>query len=322
MASARLPVRVARKAVAALDVCTFELVSLDGSALPSFSAGAHVEVDIAGLGSRSYSLCNDPREAHRYLIAVLREGAGRGGSRAMHERVQVGDVLSIGPPRNNFALQHDAVRSVLVAGGIGITPLLCMAERLAHIGADFALHYLVRSRARAAFLDRIAQSGFAERVSLHVDDEQGGPADLAALVRGPAAGTHLYVCGPTLLMEALLGQARRAGWRDDRLHREYFAAAPVQPGAVGDAAFEVQIASSGRVIPVPADQTVIQALGANGIRIETSCEQGICGTCLTRVLDGVPDHRDLCLSHDEQAANDRFLPCCSRARTPRLVLDL
>ena len=184
-----LSVRVARKAQEATDICTFELVAVDGVALPSFSAGSHVDVHLPGGLTRQYSLCNDPTETHRYLIGVLRDPASRGGSEAMHQQVQEGQVLQISAPKNHFGLAHDARRSLLLAGGIGVTPILCMAERLAMTGADFAMHYCTRSRDRAAFLQRITASSYASRVQLHFDDGAAEQKlDLVALLSDPQAG--------------------------------------------------------------------------------------------------------------------------------------
>jgi len=316
-----LTVRVARKTVEAEDICSFELVSVDGKPLPAFAAGSHIDVQLPGGITRQYSLCNDPVESHRYLIGVLRDAASRGGSRAMHEHVDVGDTLVISAPKNHFALAHEARRSVLLAGGIGITPILCMAERLAISGADFEMHYCTRSRARTAFHDRIRAAPFSARVAFHFDDGAfEKKLDLATLLAKPAAGTHLYVCGPKGFMDSVLGTARANGWPEAQLHWEFFTAdvAP-QPG---DAAFDVKLTSSGRIVRVAPDQTVVHALSAAGIEVQTSCEQGICGTCLTRVLEGQPDHRDMYLTPEEHAANDQFTPCCSRAKTALLVLDL
>jgi vanillate O-demethylase ferredoxin subunit len=316
-----LQVRVARKTVEAEGICSFELVATDDRPLPSFSAGSHIDVQLPGGLTRQYSLCNDPTESHRYLIGVLDDPASRGGSRAMHQQVGEGDLLQISPPRNHFALAHDAGRHLLLAGGIGVTPILCMAERLARTGAAFEMHYATRSPARTAFRARIAASSFAERVHFHFDDgDAAQKLDLAALLGSPRAGEHVYVCGPKGFMDAVLGTARDAGWPEAQLHYEFFGA-EVSPSA-GDGAFEVQLASSGRVIPIAADQTVARALEEAGVIVPTSCEQGVCGTCLTRVLDGEIDHKDLYLTPEEQAANDQFLPCCSRAKSARLVLDL
>lgn len=319
-----LTVRVLRKAVEADGICSFELAAVDGAPLPAFSAGSHVEVQLPGGLTRQYSLCNDPAESHRYLIGVLRDPASRGGSQAMHDAVREGDTLQISAPKNHFALAHGAERHLLLAGGIGVTPILCMAERLACTGADFEMHYCTRSRARTAFQRRIAAAAFAARVQFHLDD--GEPAqkfDIAALLGTPRAGEHVYVCGPKGFMDAVLGSARSAGWPEAQLHFEFFGAGPADVAATpAMSAFEVQLASSGRVIAVAADQSVVQALAAAGVVVPTSCEQGVCGTCLTRVLAGECEHKDLYLTPEEQAAQDQFLPCCSRAKTPRLVLDL
>ncbi|MGA0611694.1 PDR/VanB family oxidoreductase [Caldimonas sp. KR1-144] len=320
--TATLRVRVARKALEAEDICSLELVAADGGALPPFTAGAHIDVHLPGGLVRQYSLCNDPRESQRYRIAVLREAASRGGSQAVHDALREGDVLTIGAPRNHFELSGEGERALLLAGGIGITPILCMAERLAATGTPFELHYATRSRARTAFLDRIGSAAFASQVRFHFDD---GPAaqrlDLAAVLAQPRAGTHLYVCGPKGFIDAVLATARAAGWREPQLHWEFFAGAEVA-ARDGDAAFEVELASSGRVIAVPAGLSVVQALAQAGVEVMVSCEQGVCGTCLTRVLQGEVEHRDSYLTPDEQAAHDQFTPCCSRARSARLVLDL
>jgi vanillate O-demethylase ferredoxin subunit len=321
MNDALLTVRVARKAPEALDICSLDLVRADGGPLPAFAAGSHVDLHLPGGLVRQYSLCNQPGETHRYQIGVLRDAAGRGGSRAVHDLLHEGDTLAISAPRNHFALARDAAHHLLLAGGIGVTPVLCMAERLAATGEPFSMHYCTRSRERTAFADRIAASDFAGAVALHHDD---GPADqkfdVAATLDGAPAGSHLYVCGPRGFMDAVLAAARSRGWPEDRLHYEFFGAA-VQPSA-DDAGFQVRIASSGAVVDVPAGKTVVQALAACGIELLTSCEQGVCGTCLTRVLEGEPDHKDSYLTPEEQAANDQFLPCCSRSRSPMLVLDL
>lgn len=315
-----LKVRVARKRAEAEGICSFELASLDGSPLPAFSAGSHIDVQAPGGITRQYSLCNDGSDRSRYRIAVLRDPASRGGSAAMHDALQEGATLSISEPRNHFPLVH-AVRTLLFAGGIGITPLLCMAQRLAAVGADFELHYCTRSRARTAFMDEIAASPYAAQVHYHFDD--GPPSqklDLQALLAAPHSQTHLYVCGPGGFIQHVTQAAAGLGWRSQQVHTEYFTAAPQETG--GDKAFQVKIASTGAVHEVPAGQTVVSALAAQGIEILTSCEQGVCGTCLTRVLEGECDHRDMYLTDEERARHDQFTPCCSRARSPLLVLDL
>ena len=319
--TSELSVQVARKTVEALDISSFELVSTDGKPLPAFSAGSHVDVHLPSGITRQYSLCNDAGESHRYLIGVLRDPASRGGSRAMHDEVNEGDVLRISTPKNHFELAHAATHSILLAGGIGVTPILCMAERLAVTGKSFEMHYCTRSADRTAFRQRIADAAFAPQVQFHFDDGAAEQKLVLEQVLGTVQpGTHLYVCGPKGFMDWVLGSARAAGWPEAQLHFEFFGA-DVAPSA-DDSGFDVKLASSGRVIRIPADRTVVQALGDAGIEVQVSCEQGVCGTCLTRVLDGEPDHKDLYLTPEEQAANDQFTPCCSRARSPMLVLDL
>jgi len=319
--SATLAVRVARRQREAVDIDSFELIAADGSGLPPFSAGSHVDVHLPGGLLRQYSLCNPPDESHRYQIAVLRDPQSRGGSAAVHAQLHEGTLLQISEPRNHFALAHDARRHLLLAGGIGVTPILCMAERLQHIGADYEMHYCTRSADRTAFADRIRNAALGARVAFHFDD--GAPEqklDLQRLLGQPQDGTHLYVCGPKGFMDAVLGTARASGWIESQLHYEFFSAKVEASEA--DAAFEVVVASTGRVIPVAKAQTVVQALSAAGVDVQVACEQGVCGTCLTRVIEGVPDHKDVYLTDEERAANDQFTPCCSRSKSARLVLDL
>jgi vanillate monooxygenase ferredoxin subunit len=318
---ADLQVRVARKAIEAIDISTFELVNVNDRALPAFSAGSHIDVHLPNGLTRQYSLCNDPSEGHRYLIGVLYDAASRGGSQSMHQQVKEGDVLHISAPKNHFSLAHEASHSVLVAGGIGVTPILCMAERLAVTGASFEMHYCTRSSERTAFRERISGSTYSQRVHFHFDDgPESQKLQLDRLLTPMRPGVHLYVCGPKGFMDWVLETARVAGWPSQRLHYEFFGAQIVK--SEDDTSFEVKLASSGKVVLVPKDRTVVQALAAVGIEIATSCEQGVCGTCLTRILEGEPDHKDTYLTPEEQAANDQFTPCCSRANSPLLVLDL
>ena len=328
-------VRVAGKTQEAEGIAGFTLVAADGGLLPAFAAGAHVDVHLppAGPGAawvvRPYSLCTAPPPpgaagVPHYELGVLLEPASRGGSAGLHQRVSVGDLLHIGLPRNLFGLAAEARRSLLLAGGIGITPLLSMAQALWAQGRDFQLHHAVRSARRAPYVERLAAVPWADRVHRHVDD---GPADqrldLPTLLAAPLPGDHLYLCGPQGFMDAVRAAATAAGWPGAQVHCESFGAAPaVASGPAGQGAFELQLGHGGRVIPVAADQTAVQALAAAGITVLTSCEQGVCGTCLTRVLDGTPEHRGQYLTPEEQAAGDQFLPCCSRALTARLVLDL
>ena len=314
-----MQVIVLSKADTAQDIVTFELAAPDGRALPPFSAGAHIDVHVGGL-VRQYSLCNRPGETHRYQIGVLRDANSRGGSVAMHA-LAVGDSLQISAPKNHFPLAADARHSILLAGGIGVTPLLAMAEQLAADGASFALHYATRSSERTAFRDRLAAAHLAPHARCYVDDApQNGRLDLAAVLSQPNAETHVYVCGPAGFIDATLQQARALGWHDANLHREYFGAALPATDAGEMGAFDIRLAHSGKTMPVRAGETVIDALRGCGIDWPTSCEQGVCGTCLTKVLQGEAQHHDNYLT-DEERAEGCFLPCVSRARG-LLVLDI
>ena len=316
-----LKVNVTRKAQEAEGICSFELCAVDGGALPAFKAGAHIDIHIADGLTRQYSLCNDPLERHRYLISVLKDPISRGGSRAMHEQIRSGQTLSISPPRNLFPLERSANRHLLFGGGIGITPMLAMAYELSHQGADFELHYCFRSTERAAFVAMLAQTPFAGRIKFHDDSgAQVQKLDASAVLAVPDADTHLYVCGPAGFMNYILDAAQNAGWPQDRVHKEFFTAGPVDDNT--NVPFEVELASSGQVFQIPAERTVFEVLDEAGIEIESSCEQGVCGTCITRVLEGTPEHRDKFLTVAEHAANNCFTPCCSRAKSSRLVLDL
>lgn len=302
----------------AQDIVSFELGDAGGAPLPPFSAGAHIDVQLRPGLTRQYSLCNAPSERHRYLIAVLRDPCSRGGSAAIHDSVQVGDSLQISAPRNHFPLVQ-AGRYLLIAGGIGVTPILCMAERLAQLGADFTMHYCTRAPERTAFRERIAGSCFASRVRFHFDAATNARLDIAAALDEATPDTHLYVCGPAGFIEAVTNAAGRQGWSGERVHVEHFgAASAADPGA---APFDVKIASTGQVCPVGPGQSVTRALEEQGIVIPVSCEQGVCGTCVTRVLQGAIEHRDQYFTDEERALNDQFTPCCSRGQGI-LVLDL
>lgn len=320
MIMSTISVKVARKVREAEDIFSYELISTDGTELPPFSAGAHIDVHIDSQVIRQYSLCNDSTESHRYLIAVLRDSKSRGGSVAMHARVNEGDMIRISAPKNHFPMVA-AAKTLLFAGGIGITPILCMAERLAHIDADFEMHCCCRSIERTAFHDRIKASPYAGKVHFHFDD---GPDEqklkTVDVLARPHQGTHLYVCGPTGFIDHVIHAAKSLNWNTEQIHLEYFGAAPVD--TTSDTAFAVRIASTGKSYTVPADRTVVQVLTENGIAIPVSCEQGVCGTCITRVLSGTPDHRDMYFTDEERAGNDQFTPCSSRSKSGTLVLDL
>lgn len=316
----RLAAVVAGKRAEAEDVCVFELAAEDGRRLPAFRAGAHIDLHLPNGLVRQYSLCGDPRERRRYRIAVLKTAPSRGGSRALHEDVKVGDRIGISAPKNHFELKAGARRTLLFAGGIGITPIIAMADALARRGAEFELHYCVRTRRRAAFAQRLTQSGYARRVHFHESEAAGGKRlDLPAVLADPDPHACLYVCGPAGFMDAVRDAALAQGWDPSRIRREYFAAAADLPPA---RPFDIRIASSGRVVHVPAHQSALDALACHGIHVPSACRQGLCGSCLTPVLAGEPEHRDLFLDEARRARMDCMAPCCSRARGPSLTLDL
>lgn len=316
-----MEVRVSSRRNEAEGIVSFELVPAGPGDLPAFEPGAHVDVQVPGGPVRQYSLCSPAGQTGFYRIAVLRDPDSRGGSVALHSVVGEGDHLRISAPRNHFPLAGEAAHTLLLGGGIGITPMLCMADSLAGSGRSFELHYCTRSRERTAFHDALLEEPWHDRVHFHFDDAAAEQRlDLQGVLAGCPEGTHLYVCGPRGFMDAVIGAARTAGWPETRIHFEYFSGEVARH--VGDTAFEVEIASSGRCLAVPAGRTIAEVLKEAGIRVEMSCEQGVCGTCMTGVLAGVPDHRDSYLDAEERAANDQVLVCCSRSRTARLVLDL
>jgi vanillate O-demethylase ferredoxin subunit len=317
----RLTLRVSDKQAEARDICSFDLTAPDGQPLPPFSAGSHIDVFLRDGGIRQYSLCNDPAETHRYQICVQRDPKSRGGSRALHDEVKRGQLVDVSLPKARFPLAQGARHSLLVAGGIGITPLISMAEQLWRDGAGFDVHYCTRSPERTAFLERIAQAPYGDQVHFHFSDGPPGQlADFASMLANPNVADHLYVCGPPGFMDVVCETARQAGWQDSHVHKEYFSAE--SSGTADDSAFDIRLASSGKVLRVEKDQTALQVLSAAGVDVARSCEKGVCGTCLTRVLEGTPDHRDHYLNAMERGRNDQFTPCCSRACGELLVLDL
>ncbi|HZZ11594.1 MAG TPA: PDR/VanB family oxidoreductase [Paraburkholderia sp.] len=300
----------------------FELASADGTPLPAFEPGAHVDVHLPDGAIRQYSLYDADAIDGLYRIAVLRDPAGRGGSAWLHDRVAVGDVLVISPPKNRFALDHSAARSLLFAGGIGITPLLSMAARLHALGETFEVHYRTRSRRHTAFADCLIDGPLAPHAHVYHDDDPSHTFDLKRILCDGAREIHLYVCGPQGFMDAVTHAARQRGWLNEQIHFEYFAAPATVAAVVNRGGFELAIASSGQVIHVEPQQSVVDALAGIGVSVPTSCKHGICGTCLVKVLDGEVDHKDFYLTPAEQQRNDLMLACCSRAKSKRLVLDL
>jgi vanillate O-demethylase ferredoxin subunit len=314
------PVRVHAIVAETSDVRLFELRGIQDAALPPFTAGAHLDVEIAPGQMRQYSLLNHQQERDRYVIAVKREGGGRGGSTHLHDVVRVADVLRVGSPRNRFALAEDAPHSVLIAGGIGITPLWSMAQRLQTLGRPWSLHYASRGREAAALLSRleaVLEGQATPRVQLHFADQPGPRLDVGALVGSAPEGTHFYCCGPPRLLAAFA--AACSALPPERVHCECFS--PAQEPAIAGG-FVVELARSGRTVPVRPGQTILDALAVAGIAVASSCREGVCGVCETTVLDGRPDHRDVLLSEAERDASRTMMICCSGALSERLVLDL
>lgn len=317
-----LNVRVECKRQVADGICAFHLVSTTGEPLPSFSAGAHVDVHLPGGLVRQYSLCGDPSNSRSYVLGVLKDPASRGGSVAMHA-IGEGNEIQISAPRNHFSLEVDASHTVLLAGGIGVTPIMAMAQSLQAQGQSFEMHYCTRALAKTAFREELLRGSISEHVRLHLDDGSTDRFDAEdALQRAYRPDTHIYVCGPAGFIDAMLAAARQVGYADSQLHREYFAAPAATSTGQADTAFAVKIGSTGQVLQVAADKSVVEVLAQHGIEIETSCEQGVCGTCVTRILDGIPLHRDVYLTDAERAENKVFTPCCSRSCSSMLVLDI
>lgn len=313
-------VRIAQRNRETDDIISLDLRDPNGGELPPFEAGAHIDVHVAPGVVRQYSLCNAPSERHRYLIGVLRDPASRGGSVAIHERLEAGAVIEISAPRNHFPLKA-GTRSILIAGGIGVTPMLCMAEALHASATGFTLHYCARSQDKAAFRSRIEQSAYKQQVAFHYDD-QGDAQKLDPVMLFAQAGSddEIYVCGPSGFIEWVCRAAEQAGIPKQRVRYEYFSARPVDTSH--DSSFDVRIASTGQVFHIPADRSITSVLLEAGVDIYTSCEEGTCGTCVTRLLEGEADHRDVFLTDEEHACGNQFTPCCSRAKSSLLVLDL
>jgi ferredoxin-NADP reductase len=311
--------KVANRRAAAHEIVTFDLVDPSGAPLPEFAAGAHVDVRTRDGLIRQYSLSNDPAERHRYRLGVLLDPNSRGGSTAIHAGFAEDEVVEVGVPRNLFPVRSGSDPSLLFGGGIGITPLLSMAYEVEAAGRAFALHYCVRDRSRAAYIDEIESGRLAPNTVLHLDD---GPAeqrlDVAALLAEANPKTTIYVCGPGGFINYVLDAARRCGWSEDRLHSESFASSADLDGD----SFEIIAERSGLRLVVPAGTSAATVLLEAGVDVSVSCEQGICGACLTDVIEGVPDHRDLVQSEEEKATNKQVALCCSRSFTPILRIDI
>jgi tetrachlorobenzoquinone reductase len=320
MPDGAMRLRIKRISFEADNINSYELVDPAGGDLSPFRAGSHVDLHLPNGMIRSYSLVNDQGERNRYVIAVNNDAASRGGSKFIHETVRVGDIVTVSDPRNNFALQEDAGHSVLIAGGIGITPLLSMIRRLETLGRSWELFYAARTRLRAAFLDELKALRAKADSNLHVNFDQAASArmiDLPSIVKATHSDAHLYCCGPLTMLEAF--EAAAADRPADHVHVEYFKPKE-KPAAEGG--FEVELARSKRTIAVQAGQTILDALLEAGISANYACTEGVCGTCETRIIKGIPEHRDLFLSKEEQEANKTIMICCSGSKSPTLILDI
>ncbi|MFP3566612.1 PDR/VanB family oxidoreductase [Paraburkholderia sp. SIMBA_030] len=318
-----LDVRVKQVRYEGRGINSYELTSPEGVKLPPFEAGSHIDIHLKNGVIRQYSLCNPPAERHRYVIAVLKDEAGRGGSRSMHDDVAAGDVVTISKPRNHFALDGNAKKVILIAGGIGVTPLKAMAHELEAHNVDFEMHYCARSREAAAFSEELCDMRCAGKLHYHFDDgEKSNQLDLAKLLAQPSPGTHIYYCGPSGFMKACADAASH--WPKGTVHFEHFKA-PEQPKRVAASAesadgCNVTIASSGQVVHVGADQNLAETLNAAGVDVPTSCCAGLCATCKVRYRDGDVEHNDFILSEEER--QEYLTTCVSRPVSKTLVLEL
>ena len=304
------------------DIVRLRLASPVGAELPSWTPGAHVDVECGDTGlSRQYSLCGDLDDRRHWEIAVLHDPASRGGSQWIHRYARPGAILRLRGPRNHFRMDEDAGgRLLLIAGGIGITPIMAMARHARDQGRDYVLHYSCSSRGRAAFLDALREL-HGERLRLHVSDE-GSRNDFEALLASPRDDTRIYACGPERMLDALQKAVERAGWRPEALHVEHFSNVAPKLDPAHERSFGIELRHSGLSLRVPADKTVLDVLHANNIDVQSDCREGLCGTCEVGVVSGEVDHRDSVLNPSERKANDRMMACCSRCVSGDLVLDL
>jgi ferredoxin-NADP reductase len=315
-----MQLRVRRIRYEAESINSYELVAPAAGDLVPFTAGSHVDLHLPNGMIRSYSLINDQSERSRYVVAINKDAASRGGSSYIHATLRAGDLLTVSHPKSNFALDESARHSVLIAGGIGITPLLSMIRRLGALGRSWELHYAARTRFAAAFLDELSslRSDAAKGLHLHFDQENSGRMlDLSTVIKSVQAGAHFYCCGPVAMLEAF--ETATADLPTDCVHVEYFKA---KEKAASEGGFEVKLARSNRTIKVEPGKTILNALLDAGIMVNYSCSEGVCGTCETGVIEGIPDHRDLFLGKEEHAANKAMMICCSGSKSSTLVLDL
>jgi tetrachlorobenzoquinone reductase len=315
--SSPIPVRVHAIRFEAQGIVSVELRSVEGEVLPPFSAGSHIELHLPNSLVRSYSLFNSSTERHRYLVGVLNDRHSRGGSRFVHEQLRVGSAITISKPRNNFELDETAALSVLVAGGIGVTPIVSMYNRLRTIKKPVELIYCARTRTEAAFVDELRALGGT--VNTRFDDEAGSPPNLSEMLRGYAAETHFYCCGPTPMLDAFQAACNQLSYQHVHIER-FVAAEDVQ--ATQNSGYTVELAKSNRTVAVPSGKSLLDALLEAGINSDYSCREGVCGACETAVLGGEPDHRDSVLTERERASNKTMMLCVSGCKGSKLVLDI
>lgn len=318
-APAELPqpmrLRIDAKRQLAIDIAGLEFTAPDGGHLPPFTAGAHIAVRTPNGLTRKYSLCNDPAERHRYVIAVKREPNGRGGSASIIDHTAVGDAIAVSGPHNDFELVKSPAGHVFIAGGIGITPIMSMIRHLKGTGARFRLYYCTRNLDRTAFREELGAPDLHGHVVIHHDDgDVGKGLDLWPVLERPS-GAHIYCCGPRPMMDAVRDMTGH--WPSASVHFEAFSEAT--NAAPDDRPFRVRLARSGCTVEVPVGTTILEALRGAGHEVASSCESGTCGTCKTRLLDGEPDHRDLVLAEYERG--DHIMVCVSRACSAELVID-
>ncbi len=318
---ALINVKVAGIIVEAEGVKSFLLARTGLFPMPRYAPGAHIDIHCGKGIIRQYSLCGDPSDRRRLMIAVKMGESSRGGSDLMHKTVRVGDRLEIGSPRNTFPLDESAAHTILIAGGIGITPIIAMADQLHVQGRSFALQYFTRSAQHTAFRRRLLKGPYGDQVTCHEGlNISQTSAELAACLNQPTAGTQVYICGPGPFMDTA-EQLAKATLPDQSVHLERFAANPALSGAP-TAPFRVTLARSGVTLEVGEDETILDVLDENGILAAFSCEQGVCGTCVTQVIDGTPDHRDSFLSSKHRSPGKQMCICVSRAKGEALILDL
>ncbi|WP_299351094.1 Rieske 2Fe-2S domain-containing protein [uncultured Shimia sp.] len=298
-----------------IDLFTFE--AIDGASLPNYTAGAHLDFELGAAGTRSYSLIDFERRAgnaRQLQVAVQREDKGDGGSKAMHA-LEVGDTIETTEPKNDFELHSSEAPTILIAGGIGVTPIISFAAELHARGARYQFHYATRSRENCAFAGALT-ARFADALTLWFDNES--QMDLQSIIADAPSGAHFFCCGPKGMIEAVRELAEAQGIAKDHIHFELFAS---PRGHEGDKPFEVEIAD-GRVFTIPADKTIVEVLEAKGIDATFDCQRGDCGICQTKVLGGIPDHRDVVLSKSERDSGKVMQICVSRAKSNRLKLDI